>query len=98
MRGQGGRHPEKHSSGHAATITVDFLITFQIFIENLKPTSARGSSMGITYRVLLAAGIVCLDLVVFFVPLTALFLGYILLVNPPWFREFLNDLDRQKQE
>jgi len=53
--------------------------------------------MGITNRVLLAAGIVCLDLVVFLVPLTALFLAYILLVNPPWFREFLNGLDRQKQ-
>jgi hypothetical protein len=54
--------------------------------------------MGITSRVLLAAGIVCLDLVVFFVPLTALFLGYILLFNPPWFREFLNVLDHRKRD
>jgi len=44
-------------------------------------------------RVLLALGVVALDLVVFVVPLTALFLAYILVYNPPWFREFLNNLD-----
>ncbi len=48
--------------------------------------------MSLTYRLLLCAGILLVDLVVFFLPLTALFLIYIILVNPPWFREFLADL------
>jgi hypothetical protein len=43
--------------------------------------------------VLLALGVVALDLVVFFVPLTAVFMAYILVYNPPWFREFLSTLD-----
>ncbi|MEW5724958.1 MAG: hypothetical protein AB1896_17740 [Thermodesulfobacteriota bacterium] len=46
--------------------------------------------MSLTWRILLAAGIVLLDWATFFVPLSALFLAYILLVNPPWFREFLD--------
>jgi len=41
----------------------------------------------------LAIGILLVDLIVFFLPLTALFLIYILLFNPPWFRDFLNKLD-----
>jgi len=49
--------------------------------------------MSMINRVLLALGVVALDLVVFVVPLTALFLAYILVYNPHWFREFLNNLD-----
>ena len=49
--------------------------------------------MSMTKRLLLSAGILALDLIVFFLPLTAFFLIYILLFNPPWFREFLNNLD-----
>jgi hypothetical protein len=49
--------------------------------------------MSMINRVLMALGVVALDLVVFVVPLTALFLAYILIYNPPWFREFLNNLD-----
>jgi hypothetical protein len=44
-------------------------------------------------RVLLALGVIALDLLVFFLPLTAVFLAYILIYNPPWFREFLSTLD-----
>jgi hypothetical protein len=44
-------------------------------------------------RVLLAVGAVVLDFAVFFVPLTGVFMAYILIYNPPWFREFLNTLD-----
>jgi hypothetical protein len=47
-----------------------------------------------TNRILLCVGIMAVDLIIFFVPLTALFLCYILLFNPPWFREFLNTLDQ----
>jgi hypothetical protein len=49
--------------------------------------------MSMMNRVLLAVGVVVLDLAVFFVPLTALFMAYVLIYNPPWFREFLNTLD-----
>jgi hypothetical protein len=45
-----------------------------------------------TYRVVLALSVVMVDLVVFFVPLTALFLAYVILFNPPWFRAFLDQL------
>jgi hypothetical protein len=37
--------------------------------------------------------ILLVDLAVFALPLTALFLIYILVVNPTWFRDFLNRLD-----
>ena len=50
--------------------------------------------MSMTYRVLICIGILLLDLIVFYIPLTALFLIYILLVNPPWFREFLQRIDQ----
>jgi hypothetical protein len=46
-----------------------------------------------TQRLLLAGGILLVDLLVFFLPLTAFFLIYVLMYNPPWFREFLNTLD-----
>lgn len=53
----------------------------------------KGSSMSLTNRILLATAILLLDLVVFVFPLTAVFLAYILIFNPPWFREFINHLD-----
>jgi hypothetical protein len=40
-------------------------------------------------RILLALGIILLDLVVFFFPLTAFFLAYVIIYNPPWVRDFL---------
>jgi hypothetical protein len=46
-----------------------------------------------TRRILLCIGILLVDLAVFALPLTALFLIYILIGNPPWFRDFLNRLD-----
>jgi hypothetical protein len=49
--------------------------------------------MSMINRVLLALGVVALDLAVLFVPLTAVFMAYILIYNPPWFREFINSLD-----
>ncbi len=45
------------------------------------------------HRILICAGILLLDLAVFFLPLNAIFLVYIIMVNPPWFREFLQQLD-----
>ena len=49
--------------------------------------------MSMAQRILLSAGILAVDLVVFFLPLTALFLIYVIMVNPIWFREFLQKLD-----
>jgi len=45
------------------------------------------------YRILICFGILLIDLAVFFLPLTALFLIYIILANPSWFREFLQKLN-----
>jgi hypothetical protein len=44
-------------------------------------------------RILICIIILVVDLAVFFLPLTAIFLVYIILQNPPWFREFLQQLD-----
>jgi hypothetical protein len=49
--------------------------------------------MGMTQRVLLAVGIVAIDLVAFFLPLTAIVLAYVIVFNPPWFRNFILNLD-----
>ena len=54
--------------------------------------------MKMTHRVLLALGVVTLDLVVFFLPLTALFLAYIFIYNPAWFRDFINSLNAAQEE
>jgi hypothetical protein len=48
--------------------------------------------MPLIYRILIAAGILLLDGILFFLPLTAVFLAYVILVNPTWFRSFLNGL------
>ena len=48
--------------------------------------------MSLRNRIFLCIGIMVVDLVVFFLPLTALFLIYIIIYNPPWFRDFLNGL------
>jgi hypothetical protein len=50
--------------------------------------------MGLPQRLVLAALIVVIDAVVFFLPLGALFLAYVIVTNPPWVREFLNRLGR----
>ena len=52
--------------------------------------------MTLTNRIILGFSILMIDLVVFFLPLTALFLIYIFIFNPPWFREFLDDLNAEK--
>ena len=48
--------------------------------------------MRATDRWLLALVLVVIDLVIFAVPLTGLFAAYILLVRPPWFRAWVEDL------
>jgi hypothetical protein len=41
----------------------------------------------------LALIIVVVDWALFFVPLCALFIAYVITTNPPWVRGFLNGLD-----
>ena len=45
-------------------------------------------------RALLVALVLFVDIAVFFFPLTAVFLAYIILFNPIWFRDFLDRIDR----
>jgi hypothetical protein len=45
-------------------------------------------------RILLAAGVLLLDLVFFFFPVTAVFLAYVIVFNPPWLAGFVRRLDR----
>jgi hypothetical protein len=42
---------------------------------------------------MLGIGVLLVDLIVFFLPLSAIFLMYIIIFNPPRFRAFLNNLD-----
>jgi len=49
--------------------------------------------MSMAHRILICTGILLVDLAVFFLPLSALFLIYVILANPPWFREFLQKLN-----
>lgn len=44
-------------------------------------------------RVMWAVLIVVGDGALFFVPLAALFIAYVIVANPPWVREFLARLD-----
>jgi hypothetical protein len=57
-------------------------------------TCFRETTMSITHRILICVGILLLDLIVFFLPLSAFFLVYILLVNPLWFRQYLQEIDK----
>jgi len=54
--------------------------------------------MKMTHRVLLGIGVIAVDLAVFFLPLTAFFLAYVFIYNPPWFRELINSLDAGQEE
>jgi len=54
--------------------------------------------MSMTNKILLSIGVLLVDLLIFFLPLTALFLIYILFYNPPWFRGFLDTLDKSPDE
>jgi len=47
-----------------------------------------------TDRWVLALLLVVIDLVIFAIPLTGLFAAYILVIRPPWFRTWVEDLYR----
>jgi hypothetical protein len=49
--------------------------------------------MNLQKRLILALGIILLDLVIFFLPLTAFFLAYVIIYNPPWVKDFFEGLD-----
>jgi hypothetical protein len=54
---------------------------------------ARKMTMSKQNRILLALGIILLDLIVFFLPLAAFFLAYVIVYNPPWAKDFFERLD-----
>ncbi len=45
-------------------------------------------------RWLLAVALIVIDVAIFVVPVTGLFAAYVLLVRPPWFRRWIDDLYR----
>jgi len=49
--------------------------------------------MSLQKKLLLAFGIIMLDLVFFFLPLTAFFLAYVIIYNPPWVKDLLERLE-----
>ena len=53
--------------------------------------------MTMTYRIALAALVLLVDLTIFFFPLTAVFLAYVLIFNPQWFRDFLGRMEQPGQ-
>ena len=50
--------------------------------------------MTMLQRILVAALVLLADLVIFFFPLSAVFLAYIIICNPLWFREILNHMNQ----
>jgi hypothetical protein len=48
--------------------------------------------MNIFYRILISVGLIVLHYVGVVLPLTEFFVIYIILFNPKWFRDFLNDM------
>ena len=50
--------------------------------------------MSLTNRILLASLVLLLDLVVFFFPITAVFIAYVIIFNPPWLKEAVLRLDK----
>ena len=56
-------------------------------------TNPKESVVSQASRLVLALVIVLVDGAVFFLPLAALFVAYVITTNPPWVRDFLNRLD-----
>jgi hypothetical protein len=52
----------------------------------------KEGTMSLQKRIIIAAGIILVDLGIFFLPLTAFFLAYVVIFNPPWVRDFLESL------
>lgn len=51
--------------------------------------------MRVAYRIVLALLILIVDAAVFYLPLAAFLLAYILIWNPAWFRDFLNNFEKK---
>lgn len=52
--------------------------------------------MNLFYRILICAAILLSHAVIFFLPVAELFLVYIILFNPRWFRDFLDRLGKPR--
>ena len=51
--------------------------------------------MSMGYRILISIGLLVLHYVGIIFPLTELFLIYIIIFNPRWFRDFLNNMAQE---
>ena len=52
--------------------------------------------MSLTNRIMLASLVLFIDLAVFFFPMTAVFLAYVIIFNPPWLKKVIQRLDKPK--
>lgn len=48
--------------------------------------------MRLYYRLLLAAGILIVDLLVFFIPLTAVLTAYVVIFRPTWYSRLVDNI------
>ncbi len=51
--------------------------------------------MNFFYRILISIGLIALHYIGIVLPLTECFLIYIILFNPKWFRDFLNNMAKE---
>jgi len=63
----------------------------QICSTGLFPTT-EDSPISEQTILLIAAGLIVLDLALFMVPIVPFFVAYVLVVRPPWFKEFVDRL------
>lgn len=54
--------------------------------------------MNIFFRILISIGLIILHYVGIFLPISEGFLIYIILFNPKWFRDFLNNMSKDRQD
>ena len=47
--------------------------------------------MSLERRMLIAASLLFVDVIIFFIPMAAIFLGYIILFRPKWFQIWVNE-------
>jgi hypothetical protein len=86
-------HPSffDHANGMLGTFRQNPANTLiSIFLSGLQVEECMNKKQ----RILICSLILLLDLAVFFLPLSAIFLVYVIWQNPQWFREFLQQLDQ----
>ena len=52
--------------------------------------------MSKTTRILIALAVILLDSLIFFIPVSAFFLAYIIIFSPPWFINYIENQNDSK--